>query len=155
MLVLHIRIKKWFKWTHIVGSNDRYNTFGVIFRFKPRYLFQIWIWTLWYNQAQGLSFKVILSGLQILIILKKKVANRLQYIRCLKKAGLPTDELLRICLSQVCILCEYACQVCVTGLTEELWVGWSQSKVTHLTYEEGCNYLELSLIKDRHKELCV
>ncbi len=24
----------------------------------------------------------------------------------------------------------------------------------HLTYEEGCNYLELPLLKDRRKELC-
>ncbi len=39
-LVLHIRVKRWFKWTHILGSNDWYNTFGVIFRFKPRYLVQ-------------------------------------------------------------------------------------------------------------------
>ncbi len=26
--------------------------------------------------------------------------------------------------------------------------------VPHLTYEEGCNYLELPLLKDRSKELC-
>ncbi len=52
ILVLHIRFKRWFKWTHILGSNDWYNTFGVIFRIKPRYLFQTWTWTLWYNQAQ-------------------------------------------------------------------------------------------------------
>ncbi len=47
ILVLHIRVK----WTHSLGSNDWYNTFGVIFRFKPRYLVQTWNWTLWYNQA--------------------------------------------------------------------------------------------------------
>ncbi len=51
ILVLHNRVIKWLKWTHIVGSNDWYNTFGVIFRFKPRYLVQTWTWTLWYNQA--------------------------------------------------------------------------------------------------------
>ncbi len=52
VLVLHIRFKKWFKWTHILGSNDWYNTFAVIFRFKPRCLFQTWTWTIWYNKAQ-------------------------------------------------------------------------------------------------------
>ncbi len=51
ILVLHIRVKKWFTWTHMLGSNDWYNTFGVIFRFKPRYLVQTWTWTLWHNQA--------------------------------------------------------------------------------------------------------
>ncbi len=52
ILVLHIRVKKWFKWAHILGSNDWYITFGVIFTFKARYLVQTWTWTLWYNQAQ-------------------------------------------------------------------------------------------------------
>ncbi len=52
IVVLHIRVKRWLKWTYILGSNDWYNTFGVIFRFKPRYLVQTWTWTLWYNQAQ-------------------------------------------------------------------------------------------------------
>ncbi len=51
ILVLHIRVKKWFKSTHIMASYDWYNTFGVIFRFKPKYLVQTWMWTLWYNQA--------------------------------------------------------------------------------------------------------
>ncbi len=46
ILVLHIRVKTWFKWTHILGSNNWYNTFGVIFRFKSRYLVQTWTWTL-------------------------------------------------------------------------------------------------------------
>ncbi len=50
-VVLHIRVNKWFKWTHILGSNDWYNTFGVIFKVTPRYLVQTWTWTLWYNQA--------------------------------------------------------------------------------------------------------
>ncbi len=57
ILVLHIRVKKWFKWTHIVVSNDWYNTFGVMFMFKPRYLVQTWTWNLWYNQAQQLGAK--------------------------------------------------------------------------------------------------
>ncbi len=51
IVVLYIRVRKWFKWTHILGSNDWYNTFGVIFRFKPRYLVQTWTWTIWYNQS--------------------------------------------------------------------------------------------------------
>ncbi len=42
--------------------------------------------------------------------INKKAAKRLHCIRCLKKAGLPTDELLRIYLSLVRTVCEYACQ---------------------------------------------
>ncbi len=52
--------------------------------------------------------------------INKNAAKRLHYIRCLKKARLPTDELLRIYLSLVCTVCEYTCQVLVTYLTEEL-----------------------------------
>ncbi len=52
--------------------------------------------------------------------INKKAAKRLHYIICLKKAGLPTDELLRFYLSLVCTLCEYACQVWAICLTEEL-----------------------------------
>ncbi len=52
--------------------------------------------------------------------INKKAAKRLHDIRCLKKAGLPTDELLRIQLSLVHTVCEYACQVQATCLTEEL-----------------------------------
>ncbi len=52
--------------------------------------------------------------------INKHAAKRLHYISCLKKAGLPTDELLRISLSLVCTVCEYACQVWATCLTEEM-----------------------------------
>ncbi len=93
--------------------------------------------------------------------INKKAARRLHYIICLKKAGLPTDELLRIYLSLVRTVCEYACQVWATCLTEELCTVLESIQrpaliiiVPHLTYEKGWNYLELPLLKDRRKELC-
>ncbi len=78
-----------------------------------------------------------------------------------EKVGLPTDELLIIYLSLVRTVCEYACQVWATCLTEELCTVLESIQrrsliiiVPHLTYKEGCDYLELPLLKDRRKELC-
>ncbi len=69
--------------------------------------------------------------------------------------------MLRIYLSLVRTVCKYACQVWATCLTEELCTVLESIQrraliiiVPHLTYEKGCNYLDLPLLKDRCKELC-
>ena len=49
----------------------------------------------------------------------KKTSKRLYYIRELKRAGLPSDELVRIYISLVRSVLEYACQVWFTCTTQD------------------------------------
>ncbi len=88
ILVLHIRVKKWLKWTYILGSNDWYNTFSVTFRFKPRYLVQTWNWILWYNQALVVSAMFAKQVTWLLSLLYIFITREFWYLG-LRKAATP------------------------------------------------------------------
>ena len=93
--------------------------------------------------------------------LNKKAGRRIHYLRCLKRAGLKTDELVRIYLALIRSVCEYACPVWASSLT------LAQSKtlesvqrralriiLPYVPYKDACTQLGLPLLSTRREQLC-
>lgn len=93
--------------------------------------------------------------------INSKAGRRLHYLRCLKRAGLTQEELLRTYLSLVRSVCEYACQVWSTCLTKELSniLESIQERalriiLPNMDYDKACEELGLPVLKARREELC-
>ena len=93
--------------------------------------------------------------------LHKKSTKRLYYLRCLKRAGVSDNDLLRVYLALVRSVCEYACPVWSTCLTQgqsELLESVQRRALRiirpGLPYKDACEYFRIPTLKDRRIKLC-
>jgi hypothetical protein len=93
--------------------------------------------------------------------INRKASKRLHYLRCLKRSGLARKDLLRVYLSLIRSVCEFACQVWATSLTQELCHVFESIQkravriiLPNVEYQEACLTLNIPLLKARREELC-
>ena len=93
--------------------------------------------------------------------INKKASKRLYFLRCLKRSGLSRDELVSIYICLIRSICEYACPVWSTCLTDELSVILEsiQRRAVKIIlpseeYEQACISLDLPLLAKRRSILC-
>ena len=93
--------------------------------------------------------------------INKKASSRLYFLRCLKRAGLSKSELVTIYISSVRSICEYACAVWSTSLTQELSdalesIQRRAFKIISpgLSYELACVELRLEPLYERRLAIC-
>ena len=93
--------------------------------------------------------------------INKKASSRLYFLRCLKRAGLSKSELVTIYISSVRSICEYACPVWSTCLTQELSDALESIQqralkiiCPGLSYDLACDDLNLKPLSDRRLEIC-
>ncbi len=90
-----------------------------------------------------------------------KAGKRLYYLRELKRSGLSQTDLIRVYLSLVRSICEYACQVWSTGLSKETsnYLETVQRRAFRIVlpkehYADACEQLQIPTLKERRDRLC-
>ena len=93
--------------------------------------------------------------------LNKKAASRLHFLRCLKRSGLSSSELVTIFITMIRSVLEYACPVWSTCLTKELSDDLESIQeracriiLPKVSYDSAREQLNLPLLSERRIDIC-